>query len=240
MKPETHEQQPDAAEPGAGSFLSEIRAGAAADSEQPTVLPGFSAGRAGRRLSLTNIVIVAILTISAGSLYIMRKQGQGAGMTFQVTKIDYELDKLSAARNDDQRILAELARTGPVAQVPPERIQKNPFQIESAQTGGPSSDPEQERRRLAEQERLERERILGEAGDRVGRLELNGIMGGPIPLARISGRTVRVGDTIADIFTVVAIHNDRRTVELVAQGQTFTLSLSDSGSSRTPQRRPGR
>ena len=44
-------------------------------------------------------------------------------------------------------------------------------------------------------------------------------------VARISGEAVRVGDTVAEYFTVTAIHG--RTVELTADGMPFTLDMQD-------------
>jgi hypothetical protein len=235
-------EQMDGEQPAAGGLLAEL-AGAepTAPGEAETIggIPELSTGRTARRISLTNMVIALVLVVSTSSLYLMRKQGKGAGMTFQVTKIDYELDQAAKANAEQQRILAELVRTSAPRQIPADRIHKNPFIIEGHGTSPGVFDPELERQRMAEQERTERQRRQQEIKSRAGSLELNGVMGGPVPLARISGRTVRVGDTVADLFVVAAIH--QRSVDLLADGEMFTLEMIESGQPQ-PRRpaRPGR
>jgi flagellar basal body-associated protein FliL len=215
-------------EPSSASILAEIRGGGGstteADAEAPVAIPEVTGRRLGRRVSLTNIVVALIVTVSASSLYLMRKQGKGAGMTFQVTKIDYDADKITRANADQERILAELARTNATIQVQVERIPKNPFVLDQGNAPFPIVyDPDLERRRSSERERQELEQRAKEIRTRITNLELNGIMAGPVPLARISSRTVRVGDTIADFFLVVGI--EQRSVKLLADGQNYTLEM---------------
>ena len=56
------------------------------------------------------------------------------------------------------------------------------------------------------------------------------MIGGSNPVARISGQAVRVGDTVAEVFTVKAIHG--RAVDLDYEGETFTLSLDDEDANK--------
>jgi hypothetical protein len=196
-------------------------------------VPGLSSAKMSRRVSLTNIVLALVLSISAGSLYLMRKEGKGAGITFQVSKIDYELGNATKTNPEHDRILAELAATGAGPRLLAEkRIQKNPFQLETHSPLPPPPDTDLERRRRAEQERLERERRQQEIRARLHALELNGVMGGSVPLARISGQTVRVGDVVADHFKVTAIHPEDRAVEVVVEGETYTLQMTETGPKR--------
>jgi len=77
-------------------------------------------------------------------------------------------------------------------------------------------DPEA--RRLAELQAR-----LAKVQSEFNKLELNSVLGGSMPIARISGEAVRVGDKIGDYFTVVAIHG--RSVELSAEGEIYTLFM---------------
>lgn len=241
-------QEETSHEATASGFLAELRGGgggaAAAEGDESGGIADFTSVKPRRRVSLSNIVIALVLTVSAGSLYLMRQQGKGAGMTFQVTKIDYELDKAGKSDPNHARILAELMRTGTALQIQADKIQKNPFQIE---TGAPppiptaTLDPDAERRRRTEQERLEMERRERDIATRFAGAELNGVMGGTIPLARINGLTVRVGDTVSEVFTVTEIHADERSVVLTADGVNYTLRMGESsGGPRRPTSAPRR
>jgi hypothetical protein len=192
-------------------------------------IASFTSATPARRVSLTNIVLALVLTISASSLYLMRKQGKGAGITFQVSKIDYELEKAPKANSEHERILAELAATRSGAwTIAEKRIQKNPFQIEMNSPLPPPPDTDLERRKRAEQERMDQERRRQDLMSRLSALELNGVMGGTIPLARISGETVRIGDMVAGQFKVTAIHPDERAVEVIVEGELYTLRMVEN------------
>ena len=58
-------------------------------------------------------------------------------------------------------------------------------------------------------------------------LKIQSIMGGRVPLAKISNETYTVGDIVAELFKIVAIEG--RTVTLVtADGEEFQLTLGGS------------
>jgi hypothetical protein len=186
------------------------------------------ATKAVRRVRLTNVVLAVVLTVSAGSLYLMRKQGKGAGLTFQVTKIDYDAKETGRITPEQQRVLDDLKRLNETKTAATERIHKNPFQLETQAPPVPTMETDAERRRQAEQERLERERRQQEISNRLAGLELNGVMGGNVVLARISGTTVQVGTRVGEVFTVVAIHPEDRTVELSYEDQRYTLRMAET------------
>ena len=56
-------------------------------------------------------------------------------------------------------------------------------------------------------------------------LDLNSVLLGSTPVARISGNTVRVGDILDGIFRVKSI--SARTVNLEVDGKLYTLSLGE-------------
>lgn len=232
MNESGHEENGDQSQSG---FLAGIAGSGMADDEAAPTGLDLSTAKGKRRISMTNMVMVIILVVSAGSLWMMRKQGKGAGMTFQVTKIDYDIEKAAKNDRDQQRLLAELARTGLGVQVQAERISKNPFQLDTdTSTPAPVIDSEADRRRRAEQDRERRER---EMALRLAGLQLNGVLGGSVPLARIGGQTVRVGDTVSEMFVVLAIHADTRTVDLQMDGELFTLTMTEGVTRRPTPRR---
>jgi hypothetical protein len=87
-------------------------------------------------------------------------------------------------------------------------------------------NPEAEARRLAEMARRDREqRALGITQALEG-VVLHGVMAGRIPLARVNGETVQVGDRVAEFFTVAAIHG--RSIDLEADGQVYSVEMADN------------
>ncbi|MEO0629569.1 MAG: hypothetical protein AAFY46_02435, partial [Planctomycetota bacterium] len=118
-----------------------------------------------------------------------------------------------------------LASSGDIAQVPSEDIEQNPFRLQSITSSGEEiaegeveqveipQGPTPEEIRLAELDRL------------AATLELGTVISGRISLARINGKTYRIGDTVADEFRVVAINPDR-TVEIKADDVTYVLEMT--------------
>ena len=58
-------------------------------------------------------------------------------------------------------------------------------------------------------------------------LTLNSVMAGRVPVAMISGKMVKVGEEIDGMFIVGAIRPKERTVELLADGRTYTLTMEE-------------
>ncbi|MEL6797555.1 MAG: hypothetical protein AAFO89_12125, partial [Planctomycetota bacterium] len=56
-------------------------------------------------------------------------------------------------------------------------------------------------------------------------IKLGAVISGRISLARINGKTYRIGDTVAGEFRVVAINPDR-TVEIKADDTTYVLEMT--------------
>lgn len=179
---------------------------------------------------VTGPVLLAIVVVTAaGVLLAMRQMGLGPSMSFLDVKIDYPLEGEGAKSKDHMRILTDLKDTE-VAQVPLEDIQMNPFEWKvrtTAEIAPQESGPDP-----AELSRREAELRLTSA---LARLELNSVMAGRVPMARVSERLVRVGDTLEGMFKVTEITG--RSVILTAGDRTFTLTLSDG--SEEPPPRPG-
>lgn len=159
-----------------------------------------------------------------------------SGSTFQTPKIDYDAKRVSLDAQQQAKILRELAASAHMPKAALDHLEKNPFQLEGAAPAtaavvddGSAAD-ERRRAELAKQREEQIQTTLGS-------LELNGVMGGPVPLARVSGRTVKVGDTIEDIFIVAQVHD--RAVDLLADGKIYTLSMPEGMQTKEPKRRGG-
>ncbi len=211
--------RPGKADPTTGNLLAELSGGEAAPAEAVSTPPRFR-----RRLKTQNVVIGAVIVLSIGALYAMRLYGMGAGITFQTVPIDYQLEKAAGRLTAEQRrILNDLQLSGTPIRVAMAHLNKNPFHLdsESGHVIGPRPaivDPNQQAEEL--------ERLIAQT---FSRLELNGVLLGRIPIARINGKTVRVGDTVESTFVIKAIHD--RTVELEAtNGKVYALTIGEPDS----------
>lgn len=183
----------------------------------------FAEGDIEPKRRLSGPVILGLVVATAGlMLGAMRLMGIGANIDLVKVKIDYPLDGEGGPKKDHTRILSDLKDAG-VAQVPLEAIQMNPFEWKTmrapepvAQEKGP--DP-------AELSRIEREQRAQTLKSALAGLQLNSVMAGRVPVARISGEMVKVGDKVGEFFTVKSIGG--RSVELTADDQTFTISIAD-------------
>ena len=174
----------------------------------------------------TGSMVLAVVILAAGGVLVaMRQFGLGPGAELATVKIDYPLDEQNQLKTDHVKVLTDLQATDEVKQVPLEEIQMNPFEWralkpkESVKAGRAEVDPEELSRKQLE---AQRQKII----DAASRLELNSVIGGRVPLARISGDMVKVGDVVGEIFTVTSITG--RSVDLRAGEQTFTLTLGEN------------
>lgn len=182
-----------------------------------------------KRFSSHNTVTALVLAVSAIMLYGMRQAGMRSGMTFREVKIEYQREEVSPAMLAAQRrILEDLAKSERPAQIPADKLAKNPFELATA-APATAATPDQslaEAQRQAELARQARAEQLEKVQSTLATLHLKSVMEGRVPLARINDQTVRVGDTVADLFKVTKI--DGRSVELTADGQVYLLEISES------------
>ena len=200
---------------------------------------GGAAGSGVSRVRAPQKLVVAglILAGSAAAILTMRHFGLGspagalAGLTFEYTPI-------LGVGEAPKRVLSDLERSRVALQVPQELIDQDPFVLESGVAAdvpldsGPSADAIAHAARTREEQlRLEREEAAREAvRSEFESLHLQGVMGGSVPVARISGQTVRVGSGIGEHFVVESISG--REVVLRAGEATFTLTMSVGEPSR--------
>jgi hypothetical protein len=154
----------------------------------------------------------------------MRIAAKRAGVRPEVVKIDFEPEKVATRRADQAKILAELARSSQPG-VLPDKLQKNPFVFDTAAPAAslpgaePSVDPDAERIRSL-----------------LATTEINAIMQGPVPVARVNGRLVKVGDTIEGLLLVAQIND--RSVDFIANNKTYTINMGDGLKPNGPARMP--
>jgi hypothetical protein len=206
----------------ASNFLAEMRGGESGG-DTPIVLSA-----PGRKVNVQTLVVVGVVVASAGLLYAMRLHGMGAGMKFDgLAKIDYDWTRAGQqSESHEKQVLADLARSGQSVDPLVDHLPKNPFSLDldapaSTPTPVASIDPNAAARR-AELERQVREKELI---SKLATLQLNSVMEGRVPLARIGTRLYRLGDKVADDFKVVGVHG--RTVELEADGKVYSLSIEE-------------
>jgi hypothetical protein len=177
-----------------------------------------------RRIPDSAMLLLMVIVVAGGGLFAMRQMGLGSQIQFTNVKIDYPLEGI--AMGSDEHDLLEDLRNKTVEQVPLNQVQKNPFQLLSdAHTvtdfpiaiAGESAE-EAGRRREAE----ERQRLIVRT---YTNLDLNSVLLGSVPVARISGKTVRVGDWVEGLFRVREI--SARAVNLEVDGKLYTLSLGE-------------
>lgn len=228
MQPLPGSNPPGAGAPGApkagGGFTTLADVAAAAGSTGTESLP-----KPKKLGGMVTLLVVAL--VAAALLFGMRKLGTVRRIEMVDFKIDYPVEKAELQRlsKDHEEVLAELKASGELVQVPLEGVQTDPFEwkLTERKVKRDTQDDSALEAELARKAAEERKRELVA---RAARLRLNGVMGGRVPVANVSGTLVKVGDVIDDTFTVKAIEG--RSVVIVADGTEFTVSIGEPGAPR--------
>jgi len=178
------------------------------------------------RVPQQTIVMLVVLSVSAGAIYGMRTLGMKAGIAMGIDPIEYSAPTQDRRQGYD-RIMNDLARIQNPLDVTLGEFGKSPFMMQTTSVqvlvdpvAGPALTPEEiaakEVRRKAEERQIELETKLTQ-------VQLQSVMGGRRPLARVNGETYRVGDSINDVFIIKRI--EHRSIILTADGTEFTLTL---------------
>ncbi len=228
--------------PGAGAAL--VAASPATDPGTPAVQPvtAFSGGAAfaaddalpGKpRMSSTSALLMGGVLVAGAALVGMRHLGIGPGAAMGKVQFDTRIvDRAPLALGDHSALLADLSASRVQLQVPDDSVKQNPFMLAHVLPEAGAAPPDDAQALAAvraEAERqtrsaAERKRALVDA---LKGLTLNSVIEGATPVARISGKAVRVGDSVADLFTVHAIRG--RTVELAHESTIYLLELNKGG-----------
>ncbi len=184
------------------------------------------------RVSSTWLLLAGSVAIAAGVLWGMRWVGMKGGMTGKDVKFDASLvEAASRPKRDHSGVLDDLKSSRVSQQVPGDSVKKNPFRIADSMGGlFPTIEaPVDSRPDLAAAaeaaKAAERLRSIHSA---LSNLKIQTIIGGASPMARVSGKLVRTGDVLAELFKVRAIHG--RSIELEADdGRVYELAMTVAG-----------
>lgn len=194
-------------------------------------------GRAKSAIGGQAVVALALLAMSVGAIYAMRKVGTISGISGDALQVKYEPSAINTEfENRFTRAMDDLARSGRPLQVPGEDLMMEPFEFQSrlAIKTPAQVDPNDKRAQLraqqyaqqqAEEERKRQADLERKVTQAVGKLEVQGLIGGRKPMATISGQLVRVGDHIGEggVFEVTEITGRSLTVQ--AGGRRFMLMI---------------
>jgi hypothetical protein len=202
----------------AGASSPQLPAGPSSD-----LMGNFSRGGTKNWGVPTQLAVLALLLgVSVSAILAMRHFATNREASIKQIKIDYPLDAITAAQTAEQtRVLTELKKAAISAPVSYERLNKNPFSLsEAEETIEIAQDDSLER---ALHEKSERERALKAE---VASVQLQAVMGGTRPLARVNGQMLKVGDKLGQFLTIAAIHG--RSIEVAAEGQTFVVEMAEA------------
>lgn len=181
------------------------------------------------KLSTQTLLLAVLLFSGVGIVYGMRVLGVGSLKNLASASVpDYDISKTGVNKTLEHKLAIEALHASDVrVQVPTEEVQKNPFKMADAlsKTAAPAGDDDKRAKQMADKLRRESESRKQHVADTVSKMKVNSILGGSNPVARIDGDFVRVGDTVADVFTVKSIVG--RTVELEVDGKVFALTMDE-------------
>lgn len=180
----------------------------------------------GSKVSQAAIFFAVLIVVGGGLLFAMRKIGiNPMSAIAQMRDPEVDLSRNAQAKIDHSRVLRDLSESAVKGQVPPEEVQKNPFEIPQVVQAAQGDEPDLDAKRAAEKARKDTEARKQKIASTLAGLRVHSIIDGSNPVARINDEAVRIGDTVGEFFTVKAIHG--RGVEVECDGQRYTLSLDD-------------
>jgi hypothetical protein len=175
-----------------------------------------------------HIVLAGLLVVSVASIFTMRKMaGRAIAQDSSAQQVDYThtIDPARSAQYD--RIMSDLARLEKPMQLDVDLAAAAAFgekkHSNTVQAGDNETDGQKQTR--------ERKRRQNELLTKANSLVVQSVMGGRRPVARISGETFGVGDSVQD-FKIVSIEG--RNVTLEADGFRFTLAMETAQQQRMP------
>ncbi|QQS08177.1 MAG: hypothetical protein IPK69_09235 [Phycisphaerales bacterium] len=182
------------------------------------------------------VMLLIVGGVSAAALMAMRQLGLRSGMNvaganealgLKMVSVDSEKAKTY------QRIMEDLYRVQKPLDVALGEFVKSPFVLTPAVGAIATEDPTKtdfttilaEREKAAKMARVQAE---------LAKLVVQSVLGGRSPVARINGETVRVGDTVGEIFTVVSIEG--LTVKVETEGKEYELKFDQINGSGTKKK----
>jgi hypothetical protein len=181
-------------------------------------------GSAKRSSSLRSniLLLLFVVGIAGGAMFLMRKYSSQLSVELTDVKIEYTYEGAPANDAEHANVLQSLSLDEKV-QIPLNKVRHEPFRMTMKSgedtpqtTTGPVVDPQAEARRIAEARRAEIQKEFE-------RLKLHSVITGSVPIARISGQPVRIGDSVGEYFRVEEIRE--RSVVLIADDEMYILAL---------------
>lgn len=216
--------------PGAGAPPAADANAAAGGGEvvDPEALLGLDAAPK-RAIPFGTLLIAGVAIAAGGMLYGMRQIGLGPRLSIAEGPT-IKLPEVRGPKVDHQRLLEDLNAARTTHQVPSGQVKKNPFQLigmalipSTAYTGEEDSVRQmRENRERSAKERAEYERAVAEE---FKKFELNAVLGGAQPVARINGTLYRLGEKVGKHYTLKAINSLKRSVDLECDGNVLTLTI---------------
>lgn len=180
------------------------------------------------RTSQQAILVVLLMAVSGAAIFGMRHLGARAGMDMTVAEVGFKFgdEKDSAERAKSyERIMGDLQRMQRPLDVAMGDFQRSPFMLDMPEDPTSSNVEDQEVKR-AEQARREAAARKEQTLRTLGGLQLQSVLGGSKPLARINNETVHVGDKVGGAFLIKEIRGREREVVLDNDGEDFVLSMN--------------
>ncbi|MEM9065454.1 MAG: hypothetical protein AAGB51_08195 [Planctomycetota bacterium] len=171
------------------------------------------------RISAQTVILIMIGVLGAGLLFGMRSFGLGPVDALTEVKIDYEPpQEAEELRKQVAEVIEELDRSEVPAQIPAEWIERNPFAL----TVSDDEDVAEARSTGPDESALAAARLRDDVDLAIEGLEIGSIVGGRVPVARVNGEMLQVGDVIDEVLTIQAIEG--RVVEVRgADGRVFQV-----------------
>ena len=208
------------------SFLSEIRGSAAANAD------GTPAPKPSRRISSSYLIAAFMVAMSTCALFGMRAYGKNSGLKLDKFEADFKpMKSETATAAQTQKILADLEAHGTPIQISADAITRNPFLLGLSTpvvvapdaSGKINLEAERKAREAADKDRRAKDLAVA---DTLRSLEVTAVIMGQRPVARVSGKLYRAGDTIAKLFVVLDI--TERGVKLGYDGKEVDLAMKTS------------
>ena len=199
--------------------------------ETPLGMEGSSSTSTGKTQSV--LIMLLVVVVAGGALWTMRVTGGVEQVDSSVSvaeqKIEQALarlksedqnggvnqDQLDSLFGDTDQVVAIFENDPTKKQVDVDNLRKNPFALVVTNKKGQQTES------VAAIDRVKAER-LKQLKHEFDKLQLQSLLNGATPLAVVSGKVVRAGDSVGS-FDVIAIGAGG--VKLMAEGNSFTLTM---------------
>lgn len=183
------------------------------------------------KMNLQVMLAGIVFVIGVGAIYGMRSIGMKAGIKENAVAVDYtpETTTPDFIKRFDTVMTGLDESSVAVVLESTDTLPDKPFTMASAatpdQNTAPQTNPMDQSARLAAQRAAEQRLRVEALESEANLLQLQSILGGSRPVARVSGQPVREGMMINDTFTVKTISGQSVVIE--AEGLVFRLTLGE-------------